>query len=846
MAVPFDIRKHDISSTLGSTIFFSYEKEDGNTFICRRKVTGYESYSKVADLERVTVRTTASLLAHVIVGSAFEQLDMRRLKPGEILHRRSCRAKERRRCCKRRAIKIGKDSRPSSPAVNSISIVLSLKLLALFHHLTVTNCKEDGDVCSLHLSNEDIQGEEGSWTKGILFCLQLGTDPDPIFQFVVHNPHAMSSQDAFVPCNNSRSKKEWKTQDVRDAAAERIKIRSRSLHDKTEHYCFPATRLYRMRFHVALRLEVTTSGASNQFLSALRIPRTDLSMTFHFPRRRKKHLGSVASRLKFKHKLVACIQDLNQDFLSRLRIFGGVCCKFRKIALSVLEDYCAVDGFPSYAVNISYLRNITAEHSLIRWQKDASGNIILKRAPQMSPIAKLPIEHLFRIFDFLLPPVSRIQDLNQEFISRFCNLTAICSAFRNIALSILQHYCALFADNFSSYTLNISYLRNMAVEHGLMKWGKDATLTLGRPLPPSHKSWFHLLDAVAKHSGNTKVQVYNLPWDGFDLHDMLISISSLGPASLGLFFQNQQAELSLGEILSFSSYSSRSTESVAISWLTPSISGRLLAQPFSLIEDHLAHLALLQCCLCDGHFSGILDTHEPSYRLSTIRFSSFYYLFSARGFGKMLQIFQPLGLCCAFQQLSDSAKGNTVSRLRRPLDDELRKWFSEQDYSSTLYLDGGMEDSNLISESFLEAEARWDNLQELVLLYCHFSASGLRQFLGTVQKLLPYRLNQRLVVQLKLFFGDCDFSTPWFSKALGNFHNSVAVSSVELFNERYYGDTKYPLQYDPSRSGKVFSMFCRLGYLQVDIWFIDQDDESGNESSLFFWENFEANRRSKP
>ncbi|KAH8923514.1 hypothetical protein BT69DRAFT_156582 [Atractiella rhizophila] len=57
MAVPFDIRKHDISSTLGSTIFFSYEKEDGNTFICRRKVTGYESYSKVADLERVTVRT---------------------------------------------------------------------------------------------------------------------------------------------------------------------------------------------------------------------------------------------------------------------------------------------------------------------------------------------------------------------------------------------------------------------------------------------------------------------------------------------------------------------------------------------------------------------------------------------------------------------------------------------------------------------------------------------------------------------------------------------------------------------------------------------------------------------
>ncbi|KAH8929776.1 hypothetical protein BT69DRAFT_1275998 [Atractiella rhizophila] len=167
--------------------------------------------------------------------------------------------------------------------------------------------KKTGDVRSRHLINEDIEGDEGSWSlhllmppepvrvfphflarqqsstpivsgngasflqgmgflprhqlgrKGIRFCLHLGTYPAnvqiQIFQFLVQNPHATSSQDAFVPlgeeylCEIStlavppqaslpqqqqqqdngkleETRKEWKTQDVRDAAAERMRIAS--------------------------------------------------------------------------------------------------------------------------------------------------------------------------------------------------------------------------------------------------------------------------------------------------------------------------------------------------------------------------------------------------------------------------------------------------------------------------------------------------------------------------------------------------------------------------------------------------------------------------------------------
>ncbi|KAH8914148.1 hypothetical protein BT69DRAFT_676488 [Atractiella rhizophila] len=226
-------------------------------------------------------------------------------------------------------------------------------------------------------------------------------------------------------------------------------------------------------------------------------------MTIHVLRRGKKHLSlrSVVPRLKLKRKLryflnlingqhirrkerfkcsprqdspilqlpikllvrifdlppVTRAWDLNQDFISRFCAFGAVCSTFRKIALSRLRDYCAVVGFTSYAPNINYLRNMVTEHHLIKWQKDANGNTILKRHPQMSPIAQLPIELLDRVFYLLLPAVSHIQDLDQEFVSQFCILAGICSAFRNIALSALQHYCVLFADNFSSYALNMQH-----------------------------------------------------------------------------------------------------------------------------------------------------------------------------------------------------------------------------------------------------------------------------------------------------------------------------------------------------------------------------------------------------
>ncbi|KAH8924647.1 hypothetical protein BT69DRAFT_1361490 [Atractiella rhizophila] len=110
----------------------------------------------------------------------------------------------------------------------------------------------------------------------------------------------------------------------------------------------------------------------------------------------------------------------------------------------------------------------------------------------------------------------------------------------------------------------------------------------------------------------------------------------------------------------------------------------------------------------------------------------------------------------------------------------------------------------------------------------------------------PWGIYPRLVVQLKPFFGDCDFSTSWFSQALGPFHSLLAVSSVKLFNERYskrHERSEYPLQYDPSRSGEVFSVFCGQDGNRLDIWFIDQDDEPGNEDSLFFWKNFDKTGR---
>ncbi|KAH8924650.1 hypothetical protein BT69DRAFT_1332805 [Atractiella rhizophila] len=158
----------------------------------------------------------------------------------------------------------------------------------------------------------------------------------------------------------------------------------------------------------------------------------------------------------------------------------------------------------------------------------------------------------------------------------------------------------------------------------------------------------------------------------------------------------------------------------------------------------------------------------------------------------------------------------------------------------SLYLDGGKEVSNLISDQFLEVDARWNNLKELILLYCYFPARAVCEFLFRAGQHKRRHLSP-LIVQLKPFFADCDFSSSWFSQALGPFLSLVAVSSVELFNERYEY-TEYSLQYNPSRSGTVFSVFCEQGKLQLDIWFIDQDDEPGNEDSLFFWENFEANR----
>ncbi|KAH8917311.1 hypothetical protein BT69DRAFT_676232 [Atractiella rhizophila] len=460
-----------------------------------------------------------------------------------------------------------------------------------------------------------------------------------------------------------------------------------------------------------------------------------------------------------------------------------------------------------------------------------------RRPLQTAPIASLPIELLFQIFYILLPPVSHIQNLNQEFTSHFRVFAGICATFRIIALSTLQRYCVLFEDNFSSYTLNTIYLENMAVNHGLMKRGKYAKLTLGCPFPPSHKSWSHILNAMAKQAHIRELDVYNLPWDGFDLPDMLRSIFSLRPATsgLGLFFQNQQPELSLGEILRFPSNSLGLT----ISGLVSARPGQSRGGPF--FANRYEYLHLLQCGLCDIDFSG----RKELCQLYALTFSSFYHL-SAEGFGTMLRIFQPSDLCCAFQQLSDSAEGNPVSCLRRPVDHELHAWVSDSCYR--LYLDGGREDSNLISDTFLETKGELGNLGEIVLLYCHFSAGTVCNFLSNVAQLQKRRSRSQayphLVVQLKPFFGDCDFSPSWFSRAFGPFHSLVAESSVKLFNERYDQPHpfKHPLQYDSSRSGTVFSFFCEQGEFPIDIWFIDQDDEPGNEDSLFFWQNFESNK----
>ncbi|KAH8924783.1 hypothetical protein BT69DRAFT_1360816 [Atractiella rhizophila] len=195
------------------------------------------------------------------------------------------------------------------------------------------------------------------------------------------------------------------------------------------------------------------------------------------------------------------------------------------------------------------------------------------------------------------------------------------------------------------------------------------------------------------------------------------------------------------------------------------------------------------------------------------------------------------------EQLSDSDgdDNNGLPRLGRYLDDDILDTLSYR-HNGTLYFDGGTDHSMLISDRFLEVETAWCRLEELVLLYCHFPASSISQFLHTAtRQQRPWR-GKGLVVQLKPFFGDCDFSYHWFSRALGVFRfrrlAKETSKSVEFYNQRYGMKPKYQLQCDPSRSGRVFSAFCTAS-LPVDLWIIDQDDAP---ESLFFWENFDENK----
>ncbi|KAH8914236.1 hypothetical protein BT69DRAFT_1305505 [Atractiella rhizophila] len=316
----------------------------------------------------------------------------------------------------------------------------------------------------------------------------------------------------------------------------------------------------------------------------------------------------------------------------------------------------------------------------------------------------------------------------------------------------------------------------MAVKYWFMQWKKDEWLNLGLPLPPSRRSWSDLLRAIESHPGRTKVQIHNLPWSDVDLKHMLESTPSYKLGSLKLFFRKRQAELSLQEILHVLM---RKVECNTITGLIPSP-----AQHFSRAQKSLVpseSLALLRCCLCDDDLyrfrSGQLLSNFRYVK--TLRFSSFHHLVSPDGFLHILRTFDPLHLCCAFQEFLDK-DGNNVSHLRRHFDLELLDTLSNR-----------------------------------------FKASSICQFLHTSTQ--GNWLNKCLIVQLKSFFGDCDFSMSWFCKALGTFETSLEISSIESFNQR--------------RSGWN-------GFL-VDLWIIDQDDAPGNEDSLFFWENFEANNIGK-
>ncbi|KAH8924801.1 hypothetical protein BT69DRAFT_1332735 [Atractiella rhizophila] len=462
---------------------------------------------------------------------------------------------------------------------------------------------------------------------------------------------------------------------------------------------------------------------------------------------------------------------------------------------------------------------------------------LLRRLPQTSPIALLPNELLFQIFHFSVPQVSIVEDLNQDFITRFCRFRRISVVFSKVALSAIRDYSNSFANHFSAYALNIGYLRNMAVEYGFMWWRKDEWLNLGLPHPPSSGSWLDLLRAVATHPGDTKVQIFNLPWDGFDLEDTLISISTDGLASLRLHFRNQQAALSLQHILLILS---QKIQDKMICGLIPSP-----PQARWFFPSPSESLALLRCHLSDEDVDGfgvsttLFNTELPYAR--TLRFSSFHPSLTAAGFRHLLRNIGPHHLCCAFQKLFDSDESEEVLGLAKHLDEDLLLMLSYR-LNGTLYLDGGVEHSRLISDRFLGVKADWHHLSELVLLYCHLPASSILEFLQAVTQIQGYWLSEGLIVQLKPFFGDCDFSTSWFCEALGTFQTSLRISSVQSFNERYGEKSVYPLQYDPWSSGTVFCAFCAGGGQSVDLWIIDQDDALGNGDSLFFWENFDTNR----
>ncbi|KAH8924556.1 hypothetical protein BT69DRAFT_65176 [Atractiella rhizophila] len=118
---------------------------------------------------------------------------------------------------------------------------------------------------------------------------------------------------------------------------------------------------------------------------------------------------------------------------------------------------------------------VTEEMYFVDWSRTLYGIGITPRPL----IIWMPNELLFQILNLLLPQVTHVEDLNQEFITQFSIFRQVCSGFSKLALRVLASYSDQFEESFSSHALNIRYLRNMAMEYGFMKWKKGQIFNLG-------------------------------------------------------------------------------------------------------------------------------------------------------------------------------------------------------------------------------------------------------------------------------------------------------------------------------------------------------------------------------